>query len=433
MHPLTDPRLTSTPSTRQETYTVAPIFARSRGSSQSPSEEEPPRKRMRRYADGSQAIQPGVEQHFDRQPTSYPSASPRAVYSNRNIAGYAPGSERSHVPPSSNFRHPSSSSEIASDPSPGYPYLTTESDSLSGSSGYFDNESKYRNEDQQSIASTPVMQMHAGYSPAVQGRSGMMNQYGAVPNSSSATGAQHQYQQRPDYGMATMPAAQPGYQSYPGLYATHPLNSPYPQSTSSQVYPSPAAGPSNPSYGSVPPSAISYQYTAYYQGPSAASMLPPAPWSSQYVDTRYQGPTRPANLDSTARSPASQSVPSFTSSIDSATAGPSNPSQRFPNSARYPSERSNYSTVAAQDRLSEPAAGPSHAVADADASSKSRKRPSVSSGKESKARSNKKTQGLFVTKLWSMLEDREIQQSGLLRWAEDGKGFTCTDPAEFAR
>lgn len=32
-----------------------------------------------------------------------------------------------------------------------------------------------------------------------------------------------------------------------------------------------------------------------------------------------------------------------------------------------------------------------------------------------------------------MLEDPGIQAAGLLKWAEDGQGFVCPDPSEFAR
>ncbi|KAJ9115092.1 hypothetical protein QFC22_005420 [Naganishia vaughanmartiniae] len=44
-----------------------------------------------------------------------------------------------------------------------------------------------------------------------------------------------------------------------------------------------------------------------------------------------------------------------------------------------------------------------------------------------------KSQALFVSKLYNMLEDSEIVASGLLKWSADGQGFICADPNEFAR
>jgi hypothetical protein len=44
-----------------------------------------------------------------------------------------------------------------------------------------------------------------------------------------------------------------------------------------------------------------------------------------------------------------------------------------------------------------------------------------------------KSQALFVSKLYNMLEDQEIVASGLLKWSADGQGFVCADPNEFAR
>jgi hypothetical protein len=44
-----------------------------------------------------------------------------------------------------------------------------------------------------------------------------------------------------------------------------------------------------------------------------------------------------------------------------------------------------------------------------------------------------KNQPVFVTKLFNMLEDPEIRRSGLLKWSDDGGGFICTDPQEFAK
>lgn len=44
-----------------------------------------------------------------------------------------------------------------------------------------------------------------------------------------------------------------------------------------------------------------------------------------------------------------------------------------------------------------------------------------------------KSQALFVSKLYNMLEDQEIVASGLLKWSADGQGFVCSDPNEFAR
>ncbi|GHJ84717.1 hypothetical protein NliqN6_1119 [Naganishia liquefaciens] len=44
-----------------------------------------------------------------------------------------------------------------------------------------------------------------------------------------------------------------------------------------------------------------------------------------------------------------------------------------------------------------------------------------------------KSQALFVSKLYNMLEDPEIVASGLLKWSADGQGFVCSDPNEFAR
>lgn len=44
-----------------------------------------------------------------------------------------------------------------------------------------------------------------------------------------------------------------------------------------------------------------------------------------------------------------------------------------------------------------------------------------------------KSQALFVSKLYNMLEDPEIVASGLLKWSADGQGFICSDPNEFAR
>jgi hypothetical protein len=40
---------------------------------------------------------------------------------------------------------------------------------------------------------------------------------------------------------------------------------------------------------------------------------------------------------------------------------------------------------------------------------------------------------VFVNKLYTMLEDPNINQAGLLQWSDDGLGFICPNPAEFAR
>jgi hypothetical protein len=44
-----------------------------------------------------------------------------------------------------------------------------------------------------------------------------------------------------------------------------------------------------------------------------------------------------------------------------------------------------------------------------------------------------KTQAVFVNKLYTILEDPNINQAGLLQWSDDGMGFICPNPAEFAR
>jgi hypothetical protein len=44
-----------------------------------------------------------------------------------------------------------------------------------------------------------------------------------------------------------------------------------------------------------------------------------------------------------------------------------------------------------------------------------------------------KTQAVFVNKLYTMLENPNVNQAGLLRWSDDGMGFICANPAEFAR
>lgn len=44
-----------------------------------------------------------------------------------------------------------------------------------------------------------------------------------------------------------------------------------------------------------------------------------------------------------------------------------------------------------------------------------------------------KTQAAFVGKLYSMLEDEEIRQSGLLYWSNNGTTFICPNPTEFSK
>lgn len=44
-----------------------------------------------------------------------------------------------------------------------------------------------------------------------------------------------------------------------------------------------------------------------------------------------------------------------------------------------------------------------------------------------------KTQAAFVGKLYSMLEDEEIRQSGLLHWSNNGTTFICPNPTEFSK
>lgn len=53
--------------------------------------------------------------------------------------------------------------------------------------------------------------------------------------------------------------------------------------------------------------------------------------------------------------------------------------------------------------------------------------------KTSGSASGGKSQPVFVTKLFTMLEDPAIARSGLLKWSQDGAGFICTNPTEFAR
>ncbi len=64
----------------------------------------------------------------------------------------------------------------------------------------------------------------------------------------------------------------------------------------------------------------------------------------------------------------------------------------------------------------------------------SRSQPNMSlPTEESSASGTGKTQAVFVNKLYTMLEDPAIQRAGLLRWSDDGMGFICPDPQEFAR
>ena len=44
-----------------------------------------------------------------------------------------------------------------------------------------------------------------------------------------------------------------------------------------------------------------------------------------------------------------------------------------------------------------------------------------------------KTQAAFVGKLYAMLEDEDIIQTGLIHWSADGTIFTCPNPQEFAK
>jgi hypothetical protein len=44
-----------------------------------------------------------------------------------------------------------------------------------------------------------------------------------------------------------------------------------------------------------------------------------------------------------------------------------------------------------------------------------------------------KTQAAFVGKLYAMLEDEEIAETGLIYWSSDGTIFTCPNPTEFSR
>lgn len=80
-----------------------------------------------------------------------------------------------------------------------------------------------------------------------------------------------------------------------------------------------------------------------------------------------------------------------------------------------------------------PEAGPSVFRGDlpypSSASSTTRATGSTSTSNQTGA----KSQALFVSKLYNMLEDPEIVASGLLKWSADGQGFVCADPNEFAR
>lgn len=61
---------------------------------------------------------------------------------------------------------------------------------------------------------------------------------------------------------------------------------------------------------------------------------------------------------------------------------------------------------------------------------------SETSSKPKAKRSNAggpKNQPVFVHKLYNMLEDPEIRAMGLLNWSEDGAGFVCSDPIQFAK
>ena len=44
-----------------------------------------------------------------------------------------------------------------------------------------------------------------------------------------------------------------------------------------------------------------------------------------------------------------------------------------------------------------------------------------------------KTQAAFVGKLYAMLEDDEINSTGLIYWSNDGTIFTCPNPTEFSK
>lgn len=82
-----------------------------------------------------------------------------------------------------------------------------------------------------------------------------------------------------------------------------------------------------------------------------------------------------------------------------------------------------------------PEAGPSIFRGDAPyaSSGSSTARPAGSTSTSSTNQTAAKSQALFVSKLYNMLEDSEIAASGLLKWSADGQGFICSDPNEFAR
>jgi hypothetical protein len=59
--------------------------------------------------------------------------------------------------------------------------------------------------------------------------------------------------------------------------------------------------------------------------------------------------------------------------------------------------------------------------------------PEKGKRKSSGSASGGKSQPVFVTKLYNMLQDPAIKRSGLLKWSQDGAGFICTNPTDFSR
>jgi hypothetical protein len=86
-------------------------------------------------------------------------------------------------------------------------------------------------------------------------------------------------------------------------------------------------------------------------------------------------------------------------------------------------------------QFASPEAGPSvyRGEAPYPSTATSTTRPAGSTSTSSNNQTAAKSQALFVSKLYNMLEDPEIVASGLLKWSADGQGFICSDPNEFAR
>lgn len=199
---------------------------------------------------------------------------------------------------------------------------------------------------------------------------------------------------------------QPGYYSAPPA-GQHGSN----QNMSSEGFSAP-----NSAYGNQPQSA------PYQQARTSNSN-----WGPQYQSNSIAFNVPSAGQRTSIPSPGSPHINGAASYVGADSSRPrsllsassSGASPIYASTSRFPE-----SYAASQSH--EPASSAGRPSADAtESTSKSKRKTSDQNGGKSSA--------VFVTKLFNMLEDPDIKRSGLLKWSDDGAGFVCNDPTEFAK